>query len=84
MEEQRWRVILEASCAQELALVEPAELVSHAALRLLSDDNPGGSPSYDWRPGPEITLALNVTASDAGAAEALGAGLLLPLIPQGL
>jgi len=82
-EQQRWRVILEGTCAQELALDEPAELVSHAALRVLSDENPGGSPSYGWQPGPEITLAITVTASDAEAAEALGAGLLLPLIPQG-
>jgi len=73
-------VILEGTCAQELALVEPAELVSHAALRLLADENPAGSPSYDWRPGPQISLATNVTAPDAEAAEVLGAGLLLPVI----
>jgi hypothetical protein len=29
-EQQRWRVILEGTCAEALALVEPAELVSHA------------------------------------------------------
>jgi hypothetical protein len=81
-EQQRWRVVMEGTCAQELALVEPAELVSHAALRLLADENPVGSLSYDWRPGPEITLAINVTAPDAETAEALAAGLLLPVIPQ--
>jgi hypothetical protein len=47
-EQQRWRVILEGTCAEELALVEPAELVSHAELRFLEEQNPGGSPSYEW------------------------------------
>jgi hypothetical protein len=75
-------VILEGTCAKELALVEPAELVSHAALRLLADENPVVTLSYDWRLGPEITLAINVTAPDAEAAEALGAELLLASHPQ--
>jgi hypothetical protein len=81
-EQQRWRVILEGTCAEELALVEPAELVSHAGLRLLGEQTPGGSPSYEWHPGPEITGAISVTAPDAETAEALGAELLLPVIPH--
>jgi hypothetical protein len=78
--DERWRVVVEAVYLPE-AGQDQVHVVTEESLRRIVERMPDSSPSYEWQPGGEITLEVDVRAPNEPSALYAGAALILEALP---
>jgi hypothetical protein len=79
-EGHRWRVTVKAVYLPQ-AGEDQMHVVTEEALHRIVGRQPDAAPSYDWHPGGEVTVAVEVRAENEPSALYQGAALILEALP---
>jgi hypothetical protein len=78
--DQRWQVTVKAVYLPD-AGEDQVHVVTEESLRRIAERMPDSAPSYEWHPGGEVTLEVEVRAASEPAALYQGAALILEALP---
>ena len=78
--DQRWRVTVKAVYLPD-AGQDQLHVVTEESLRRIVARVPDSSPAYEWHPGGEVTVSVEVRAPSEPSALYQGAALILEALP---
>lgn len=79
-DEHRWRVTVKAVYLPE-AGQDQVHMVTEESLHRIVGRVPDAAPAYEWHPGGEVAVAVEVRAASEPAALYQGAALILEALP---